>query len=69
MCGGIAALPSPVAVFLLLLMTNREKTKQFLLVSPTAVSPLVLFKKSLHLRYLYMLPLSFASSTPNAIHF
>lgn len=35
MCGGIAALPLPVAVFLLLLMTNREKTKQFLLVSPT----------------------------------
>lgn len=35
MCGDIAALPLPVAVFLLLLMTNREKTKQFLLVSPT----------------------------------
>jgi len=34
-CGGIAALPLPVAVFPLLLMTNREKTKQFLLVSPT----------------------------------
>lgn len=35
LCGDAAALPLPVAVFPLLLMTNREKTKQFLLVSPT----------------------------------
>jgi len=35
MHGDITALPPPVAVFPLLLMTNREKTKQFLLVSPT----------------------------------